>query len=273
MSQLIKILFYYRISLVFLLLEFISGWLIIRNNSYQSAGMFVNANHFFAYIYDITNNVGNFINLRTQNEILQKENARLNGLLNQKQKSNTASLVALSQDFIAAKVIDNSILRSNNYIIIDKGLKDGIRPNMGVISSNGIVGKVKDCSENFSTIYSFLHSSLQISSRIKGSVGSSGLCSSKWTDTSNPYLADIVELPLYLKIKPKDTVVTSGFGGVFPGDYMIGTVLNVKDEPASGTRKIKIKLSTDFSHLTHVYVVKTFQKQELDSLTQVSTYE
>ena len=68
---------------------------------------------------------------------------------------------------ISAEVINNSVHKPNNYITIDKGRNDGVKKGMGVISSSGVVGIVKETSRHFSTILSILHSKSKVSVELK----------------------------------------------------------------------------------------------------------
>jgi rod shape-determining protein MreC len=266
MNQIFRLLHRYRVFLVFCMLELISFWLIVRYNSYQSASMFMAANDFFAYVYSVTNELNRFTSLADENEALQKELARLKSYENNMRVTDPMSHAILNHEFIPAKVIDNSILRPNNYLIINKGAKDGIKPGMGIVSTTGVVGRIKSCSQDFSIAYSVLHTNMGISSRIKGTNKNWGLCTTKWTDFTDPTVASLRDLPQHIVPKIGDTIVTSGFSGVFPGNYMIGRVNEISQNPKDGSRVISIRLSSDLSEVSYVYVIKTNDLPQLDSL-------
>ncbi len=266
MNQFFKILLRYRIFITFLALETVATALIVENNRYQSAAFFTNAHHFFARIYSMNSNVTQFIALGNENEKLQQENAYLKTLINSIQVDDPNSGILMPQNFIPAKVIDNSIMQANNYIIIDKGTDDGIRPGMGVVTNGSIVGKVKSCSRHFSTVYSLLNTAFSVSAKIKGTTTNSGLCTAKWIDPSDPTTAHLIDISQHTILKEKDTITTSGYSGVFPGNYMIGVVRKISIDEADGKKDIAIKLTTNFSGLSSVYVVISRNSQELDSL-------
>lgn len=266
MNQFFRILLRYRIFITFLALEMLCAALIVENNRYQSAAFFTNAHHFFARIYSINSSITQFVDLGNENEALQKENAYLKTLVNSIQIDDPNSGVLVSHEFIAARVVDNSVMQANNYIIIDKGTDDDIRPGMGVVSGRSVVGKVKSCSRHFSTVYSLLNSAFSVSAKIKGTETNSGLCTAKWLDPSNPTKAQIIDVSQHTILKEKDTITTSGYSGVFPGNYLIGVVEKISIDEANGKKDIAIRLTTNFSNLSSVYIVKSPNRDELDSL-------
>ena len=114
--------------------------------------------------------------------------------------------------FISAKVINNSTNRANNFLTINKGSKHGIAREMGVIGKEGVVGVVKDVSENFATIISLLHRSMRVSAKIKRNnfVGSL-----RWEGT-RPSRAVLNDIPKHVHVQKGDTILTSGFSSFFP---------------------------------------------------------
>jgi rod shape-determining protein MreC len=169
-------------------------------------------------------------------------------------------------EFIPAKVVRNSTHRSNNYLTINKGSADGIRPGMGVISPKGIVGKVEMCSEHFATISSLLHSRTWVSAAIKNT---NNIGSVKWEGNS-PLYAKLMHMPSHYKIQVGDTVLTSGHNAVFPPDLPIGVIHKLEVKPNETFHDVDLRLSTDFNTLTYVYVIKYLRKSEQDSLEQAT---
>jgi len=172
--------------------------------------------------------------------------------------------------FIGAKVINNSTNRANNFLTINKGSKVGIAKEMGVIGQNGVVGVVKDVSENFSTIISLLHRSMRVSAKIKRNnfVGSL-----RWEGT-RPDRAVLNDIPKHVHVQKGDTILTSGYSSFFPQDVMLGVVI---DEPrsAQGSNfyKIDIALSTSFNSIQYVYVVDYIRKEEKKELEEKTQNE
>jgi rod shape-determining protein MreC len=265
MRQLIELVLRYKILLTFLLLEFISIALVVQNNSFQSAVAFTLMREVTGGLYTAYNSSTDYIRLKKVNDDLAMENAILRELL-ANNKVNIPTKIPKSTaeqyEFINAKVINNTLIYANNYITIDKGSNDGIQAGMGVITSTGVVGKVKSCSPNFSIIYSLLHADLMISSTLKKT---NTTCFAKWNQKDYTK-ANLLYVARHIQVKAGDTVVTSGYNTVYPENYMIGTVQSVKKTLENVYLEISVKLSTDFSNISHVYVLKNRKQAELDSL-------
>jgi rod shape-determining protein MreC len=203
---------------------------------------------------------------------MAQENARLNNALEiERQKKNqyiekeSDSLKIHQYEFIPAKVINVSWHRANNFITINKGTNDSIREFMGVVSPQGLVGRVKKCSEHFSTVISLLNERMSIASKIKtknidGSLVWNGL---------NHRIANLIHVPIHHTVSKGDTVITSGYNAIYPEGVVIGIVDKAKiNERAE--YEIDVLLATDFSALTYVYVIDNKLKPELDSLERAT---
>ena len=164
--------------------------------------------------------------------------------------------------FIPANVINNSIYHPNNFILIDKGRKDGIRKDMGVISANGIVGKVANVSDNYASVISMLHPYSVISARF---TENQHLANVSW-ETTDYRFGTVKDIPLHLFPQKGDTLVTSGFSNIYPADIMIGTIEEMIDNDSKDFNTAKIRFSTNFSTLRHVYVIENLNQTEIDSL-------
>lgn len=276
MLSLFRFLYRFRAFLLFLFYEFIAFWLIFNHSTYQSSFYFNYTKEVSGNLYQFTNSFKEFLSLKAVNDDLSKENAllraRLEGLENSislNTKVSKDSLLLTAYEYIPAKVINNSTQRINNLITIDKGSIHGIMPGMGVIGSNGVVGRVKICSNNFSTIVSLLHSETMISSKLKSS---NSLGSTVWTDNDARY-ATLKYIPRHIKVINKDTIITTGYSSVYPENIMIGTVESIKIDNDKNFYNIKLKLSTNFSSLGIVYIIKNKKIIELDSLNSKTTSE
>jgi rod shape-determining protein MreC len=272
MQRLFDFLYNYRAFLFFVLLEAISAWLIVKNNSYQSAAFFNSSNYYAASILKTRTDIGSYFSLREVSEQMVQENARLNNALAvERQKKNLYAEKTIDSSrihqykFIPAKVINVSWHRANNFITINKGTKDSIREFMGVVSPQGLVGKVKNCSDHFSTVVSILNERNFVASKIKTKNIDGSL---KWNGT-NPRIANLLHVPIHHTIAKGDTVITSDYNGIYPEGIMIGIVEKAQiNERAE--YEIEVLLSTDFSTLTYVYVIDNKLKPELDSLERAT---
>jgi rod shape-determining protein MreC len=214
-------------------------------------------------------NIKSYVNLKRVNDSLAADNAMLKAnqtysfmMLKDSSKMIVDSNKRAAYRYIAAKVISNETNNLNNYIIIDKGFKNGIRKNMGVICDHGVVGIVKDVSDDFALIISVLHSKLKVSVRVK----ESNFVSMMWEgyDATTTTIGDV---PKHIKIKKNDTVYTSGESLIYPANLMVGTIDEFELKNGYNFYHIKVKLSTDFQSLEHVYVVNSLLRAQTDTLT------
>jgi rod shape-determining protein MreC len=272
MQLLLDFLFRYRAFLLFFLLEFVCGWLIVRNNTYQSSSLFTSSNQLVAYALQTKSDIDNYFFLRQKNEDLAYQNKKLKeeiDFLLAKTKINYDSTFLPKYDYITAKVINNSLFRNRNYITIDKGTKDGVEIGMGVVNIKGVVGKVKASSDNYATVISLLHSDIQVASRIKKN---GVIATTKW-DMRDYQEALLLEVGRHVDLRVNDTIVASGYSEVYPENYPLGVVKEVSADKNNSFLDVKIRLFTDFSALNYVYVVKNKKQKEIDSLQTATTIE
>ncbi|WP_221389615.1 rod shape-determining protein MreC [Dyadobacter sp. NIV53] len=271
MLQLVDFVVRNRFFLVFVLLEVLSVWLIVRNNSYWGATYFNTSNYYVAKTLALSNSAKEYTKLGEINSDLANENARLHSMvaiLSQKNPTDAPagyipdSLFAARFTYTVAKVVDNETTNTNNVITIDKGSADGIKPGMGVISATGVVGKVRFCSENYSVITSILHSQFMVSSKL---VRSNEIGYAKWPG-KDPNFIDLVDVSKYTKVFKGDSAVTSNQNSVFPPGIMVGKVESVAVHPDQTFYNIVLRLSTDFRNLSYVYVVQNQQLGEQEAL-------
>jgi rod shape-determining protein MreC len=243
----------------------------VQNNNFQRTSFINSTNAVAAKVNTVVTSVTEYINLRTSNDALSRENAALKTLLPDVFYIDSAiwhtsndTILQQQYAFMTAKVINNSVNRRNNYLTLNKGSLQGIKPEMGVICSDGIVGIVKDVSEHYSSVISFLHKDSRYSARIKKS---DYIGSMVWDgfDETHATLNDIAK---HVKVLKGDTIVTSSFSALFPEGVMIGTVDEVSSSGGNNFQDIKVKLSTPFGKLSYVYVVSNLLKEEQKALEE-----
>ena len=268
MHQLFLFVYKYRAFFVFLMFEALSAFLIIQHRNYQRATFLNSSNALVGNVASFTTYVTDYFGLKDQNEVLSEQIARLNERI-WALKSHIAiyDLDSTSHQrthytFIPAKIVNNSYRYNNNYITLNKGWKDGLAKNQGVIGPEGIVGKIRLTSENFSIVVSLLHTDLMVSSQLKRS---GDLCSTNW-DGRDSRKANLLYVPRHVFLTKGDTVITSGYNSVFPEGQLVGIVEEVLTQPNTTFHEIKIRLSTSFPSLDYVSVVLNKSAPEKDSL-------
>ena len=154
--------------LIFLITSFI---LIYNNNYYQRSKIVSTTGNITGKMNQVYTNFASFFELKKSNTQLLEENAQLRSLLSIRTNTIPDSLTrlesGLSIHYVSAKVISNTVQFRNNYFMLDKGYRSGIKKDMGVVTHNGVVGIIIDVSENFSSGISLLHKDTRISGRIK----------------------------------------------------------------------------------------------------------
>jgi rod shape-determining protein MreC len=273
MRNLLLFIWKHYFFFVFLMLETLCIYLVVQNNYYQHASFINSSNTVSASVLETSHNVKDYFYLKDVNEVLAKENAELRSRLLESYSvviNNWAKITdtVLRQKYVytSAKVVNNSTNRRNNYLTLDKGSKQGIEKDMAVITNTGIVGQVKDVSENFCSVKSMLHSQSIVSAKIKKD-GSYGPLTWDGVDFEYVTLSDI---PTHVHFMKGDTIVTSAYSTIFPENIRIGTVESWVQKSGEYFYTVKVKLLTDFKKLTHVYVVNNLLKKEQEELEKKS---
>jgi rod shape-determining protein MreC len=276
MRNLVLFIWKHSFFFLFLLLEVFCIYMVVQNNYYQKASFINSSNVLSANILQTSTNVEQYFYLKNENENLAKENAELRSQILSSfdmtvNKEYTVNDTTYHQKYVytSAKVVNISTNRRNNYLTLNKGYKHGIQNNMAVITSTGVVGQVKDVSENFCTVMSLLHSKTTINSKIKKD-GSYGPLT--W-DGSDFQYATLNDIPTHVRLAKGDTIVTSAYSRTFPENILVGTVDSYEREAGKYFYTIKVKLSTDFKKLTYVYIVKNIHKDEQEELENRSETE
>lgn len=265
---------------LFLLLEGISLVLIVRFNNYQGATFFTSAGSVAGNVYSVFMDANRYFHLKKENDGLLAQNVILTRELTElkEQFAELRNSEALQKDslvhsiksgytFLTANIINNSLNSVNNFITLNKGSDDGVRPEMGVFNSDGIVGVVYLTSKNRSIVIPLLNSKSSVSCRVKGS---DSFCSLSW-DGGDPRYSNLIDLPRYAQFETGDTVVTSGFSSIFPGDLPVGTVEKIEDSADGMFYTVCVRLFVDFSRLTSVFIVGNESYEEQSKLEEKST--
>lgn len=278
MRNLFIFLYRFRAFLLFVLLEVLCIFLIVRYNTYQGAAFFNSASTYVGRVLEYQNSITDYFRLASVNTSLAEENAALKQeIMRYKTAAVSDSIAAMDTTFFeetdtskvapyflhASRIINNSIRRTNNYLTLAAGSKDGIKPGMGVIAPNGVVGRVKTVSRDYATVTSLLHSQMLISAKLKNTDTFGTI---RWQG-GDYRQARLEYIPLHVKLAVGDTVVTSGYNTVFPEGILIGTVSSVEKEQDNSFFTIYVKLAVDFAQLSYVYVVEDpnrAQREELE---------
>ncbi len=253
--------------MLFLLLMVIALLLTIQSHSYHKSKVISSANFFTGGVYQITNNVEGYFHLKVQNEELAKENARLKSLLfNIKDTTKVPNLDSIKGlkkiDIIISKVIKNSYSNQVNFLTLNTGSKQGVKPEMGVINSLGIVGVVENTSANYCTVLSILNTESPINAKIKKS---NHIGSLTWNGKNTGFV-QLTDVPRLATVKKGDTIVTGAQSTIFPENIGIGTIDKIYIDNQTNFYTIDVKLFNDMTSLGHVYIIKNKDRDEIINL-------
>ena len=275
MRKLLDFLSKYNYWLVFILLEAISLCALFRFNGYQGSVWFTSANTVSGKVMEWQSNILAYLALGDNNRALTERNVvlehRIAELEHQLKKLDTehsyteqrTDSLLRSYQLLPATVVNNSVLLQDNYITINRGEADGVRPEMGVVCGTGVVGIIYLTAPHYSIVIPVLNSKSNISCRLRKS-GYFGYLN--W-DGENPLYAWMNDIPRYAKINTGDVIETSGFSSVFPEGLFIGKVNQVRNSKDGLSYRIKVHLGTDFARLRDVSVIISPDQNELDSLS------
>ncbi len=172
---------------------------------------------------------------------------------------------ARNQQFVAADVVGMDLNGFLRTITINRGARDGITAGLPVVTGQGLVGRVMDVTATSSRVLLVTDQSSAISARlqttrVEGSV--IGLTSGNLRMTF---------IPLDATVREGDLAITSGLGGNFPPDIVIGQVTSVRDLQFELYQTAEIRSLVDFDTLEFVLVVTSFQPIDLSIFDAAGT--
>ncbi|TMI81555.1 MAG: rod shape-determining protein MreC [Bacteroidetes bacterium] len=265
---------------VFLVFQVLALSFLFRYNKFHRAMGMGMANELTGWMNSKYANVDNYFHLKQESERIHRVNDSLINLL----KSNflnpdTATRFirdSIPYDTLGhrrryiwrdAEVVSNSVNAERNYIQINRGSKQGIRDNMGVLNSDlSLVGIVVNTSDNFSQVMSLLHVKNNVNAIMKKSSNAGTI---SW-DGKNPLLLTMTGVPKSDTIAKGDTVLTGTYSLSFPPLKMIGTVASIVKDNSSSFYILLIKTAANFQNLQHVFVVENLQGDEQESLDKAT---
>ncbi len=273
MRNILNFIIRYSKWFLFTIYVLVSCILLVDNNVYQQSVYLTSANAVAGGVYNVWSQVTGYFHLKSINESLQTTNADLqNQVLNL--KSELAEMQTLLGDsaipatmrdrfgYVSASVINNNTHHPRNYFTINRGRLDGIRPGMGVVDQNGVVGIVNVTGDHLSRVISLLNETQRFSVKLRDT-GFIGSLAWKGGDASIAY---VEEVPRHAVWQIGDTIVTSGYSTTFPEGIPVGMVINRVHGQDDSFFTFKVKLSSDFKTLSSVRVINDIYKTEIDSL-------
>ncbi len=278
----------------FVLVEALAFFLILEFNTRQNSIWAHSMGMFGGNVLARRQKAVDYLSLGRQRDSLAEENARLqeqlaneryqrlqlvyqdSALMKYRDSLLRADTVRVKKarpafDFLPARVVSNAISGANNFMVLDKGSRDGATADMAVVSRSGIVGIVRHVTPHFSYVMSVLHRQTKISAKIKKYNAFGSLV---W-EGGDPALMTLRYVPKHFVINAGDTIVTSGFSQMFPKGLMVG---RVEDKPKPDGENpyflvVSVRLSQDMTTVEDVYMVKNRFAVEMDTLKKQFIHE
>lgn len=266
-----KLIYFIRkiaVVVIFVILEIIAISTYATSTPYTEARMLAWSNSVFGSISSVFEDVSSFFALRKENISLTEHIAKLETRIHELELAQSASRVVVDDvikqyDYLPAQVVVSSTNRSRNYIILNKGGKDGVMADMAVMTPEGYaVGVVVDCTENMSIAKLLLTTGFSIGGVLVED-GSHG--SVVWSGGDSKHV-DFVELQKYANVQEGNIVKAYGLSQYFPKEAIIGTVERVELNEKGSSYNCKIRLAANMEQLNNVVLVRNVAMDELKSL-------
>jgi len=259
--------------LAFLFFELVCFILIVQFNQKQRDILFHSGGLASGKLYSTANQFGNYFQLSEVADSIANENARL---LQRISNEKSLPLLIFSDtlkveidtskeelfEMIPVEVINNSVNKNYNYLTLDKGAKDGLEANMGLVTPNGLVGVIRQVSDEYARGMSVLNGQTRISVAIRRN-NYFGTLLWKGGDRS---IMELEDIPKHADLMEGDTVVTSGFSTLFPPRLTVGYITEFEVTQGSNFYTAKVRLAEDPANLRYVYAVKHLHKAEIKEL-------
>jgi len=245
--------------------------LLFRFNNYQGSVIFTTANSFVGGICSTVNGMTSYVGLADVNKRLEAENVELRNEIHEMKQElaahhiDTISFEGFNRSkyrFLGAQVVNATTNHSHNLLTIDKGTIDGIRPEMGVICSSGVVGIVYLTSDHYSIVMPLINMKSRVSCQLTDHL-SFGTMEWKFGSTDYAYMTGV---PLHIKASTDEVVETSGHSDIFPSGIPLGTVEEVGQSPDGMSLSIRVKLAVDYTSLRNVSVITNYDHAEKKTL-------
>ncbi len=265
MRSLLRFLTRYGNFLIFIVLEVVAFILIGTTHTYQHSVAWTSANRIIASLQNAQTSINDYFRLHDTNEKLAAENAQLKTQLmlltncyeHNTERNSQYIYSHLNWEYIPAKVIGLTTNKQHNYITINKGARDGITPDMGVVGKDGVVGIVSTVGEKYALVVPLIHTQMNISCRLKTNAQIGG---TQWKGR-DCYHVQLTDISRHIVINRGDTVVTSGLTPIFPQGILVGVVEETKLSDTDNYHHTTLRLFIDYKQLEYVQVLHNYDTQ------------
>lgn len=263
MQQLLNFFLKFRNLILFLILLNISLALTINVHDYHKSKLLNLTSTITGSIHNVFSGISSYFNLKNENKILLLENNRLKELeFNTNRSQDNLTLVNSEYKVTSATVIKNSYSLTKNYLILNRGSDSLINEDLGVVTSNGIVGVIDKVSNKYSRVISLLNTNSKINAKLKKSNHFGTL---EWNG-ENSNIVQLLDIQDLVELTIGDTIVTSGYSSIFPENIPIGSIQSFKLNETKDLFVIDVKLFNDMTNLRHVHIIENLNIKEIENL-------
>lgn len=250
---------------VFVALEIAAIVMLSHSSSMQNIWINRASHRVHAAIWSAGENIRNYFTLDKQNKVLAAENVNLSTIVREigqrdlsYRENHLYDSKVGSFKMTPATIVKASRNSQHNYIILNKGSEDGVKPQTGIVTTHGVIGVVNAVGRHYSYGITLMNPRMSVSARI----GFTGMVAPLEWDGLSTDGAVMRGLPLHQQISQGDTVWTSGFSSVFPADIPIGTTGGIRQVDGS-TNEVEVNLFQDFSALRYVIITENLDREEI----------
>ncbi len=154
----------------------------------------------------------------------------------------------------AARVIARDPENWWRMVLIDRGSRDGLRPNLPVFTPDGLIGRVTDVGFSTAQVVFVGDPKCRVAVVVR-ETGEQGVITAPSAGVLDHRLVDLTHLPRNSALKPGQTVFTSGLGGVFPAGLPVGSVVDSRTVGYGLSTEARVNLFADTSRLAELLVL------------------
>jgi len=259
MQRIINFILNFRNAFLYILLLVFCMVLTIRSHSYHQSKFFNSSKLLTGSILSTKSSISDYFRLKNENQRLTQENERLRLALFNSEKSNAVAIGEPTYEITRARIVKNMFSSPRNYITINKGERDGVQQDMGVITPLGILGIVENTSKNYATVQSILNTRSNINAKIKNTNYFGSL---KW-DAKDYNVVQLVDIPRSATVRVGDTISTGAMSSIFPEDIPIGVIKKYDLDQNQSSYDIQVDLFNDMANIKNVYIIKNRDREEI----------
>lgn len=275
MNKLLDFIRSIYVVLLFVLIEGLALHYYARSSAYTQAKLLTRSNAVVGRLHSAVSGTVRYFTLGRENRALLERVAALEEELTRYREAESAARIESYLErnegkpyrMTMARVIANSISRSQNLIVLNRGTDDGVRSGMAVLSPDGaMAGYVVDCSERYAVAISILNTAFRASGRLPD-----GEFSSLYWNGRDRYHVLMTDLSKYADLYEGAEVVSTGYSQFFPPDVLIGYVESYELNETRTAYEVVVRLAAEISRLDEVVLVEYLPAEEIEALVNSDT--